>query len=376
MIIRLEADIGAKSAFLGAVWLLCLLLALAGCTRDEPRPLPGKPYHHIEGGFRNPEGSKTQAATITDFLAFLARWSQRQAVTELPTGHALPIPQAVRDMEASDGQDSLTWLGHAAFLIRLGATTILTDPFLTGYASPLPPLGPKRFVPSGIPIDKLPPIDLILLSHNHYDHLDVNTLDRIPNKDSITAIVPLGLAPYFEERGYGAVHEVDWFEAISFGELTVTGLPAHHFSRRGLFDRNATLWAGFAIEGPGGRRLYFGGDTAYGPSFARIRRRYGAVDVALIPIGAYEPRIIMEAGHANPEEAVQIGLDLGAKTLVGMHWGTIVLTDEPPFEPGTRFRKAANAANFPPGDIWIMKVGETRPLPPISRPRVSQTQSD
>jgi L-ascorbate metabolism protein UlaG (beta-lactamase superfamily) len=184
----------------------------------------------------------------------------------------------------------------------------------------------------------VPPVDLLLISHNHYDHLDLPTHHAKPGKGRTTAVVPLGLRGYVDGRGFARVHEVDWHDRVEVGGLTVTALPAIHFSKRTLFDRNATLWTGYAIAG-GGRRVWFAGDTAYGPVFPQLGRRYAPFDLALVPIGAYEPRELMRASHATPEEAVRLGRDLGARRLVGMHWGTIQLTDEPPFEPPERFTR-------------------------------------
>jgi L-ascorbate metabolism protein UlaG (beta-lactamase superfamily) len=201
-----------------------------------------------------------------------------------------------------------------------------------------------------------------VLSHNHYDHLDTRTLDQLPGKERIVAIVPLGLGDYFRQRGFGVVNEVDWHDSIDLGAVTVTALPAIHFSRRGPFDRNKSLWMSAAIAWPG-QRVYFSGDTAHGPVFHEIGERYGPFTTALLGIGAYLPQIIMKASHTTPEEAVQVGRDIEADTLVAMHWGTVVLTDEPPFEPPERFRLAAAEAGYDGERAWIMKIGETRALP-------------
>jgi L-ascorbate metabolism protein UlaG (beta-lactamase superfamily) len=263
--------------------------------------------------------------------------------------------------EAQNGADSITWLGHASFLVRLAGKTIITDPYLTDYASPFVGNGPKRFVPAAVAIEKLPPIDALVLSHNHYDHLDTRSIDILAGKEHMTVIVPLGLGRYFSARGYADVREVDWHDRVDIGGVTVTALPAIHFSRRTLFDRNKTLWMGALIES-NKNRVFFSGDTAYGPVFKEVGDRYGPIDYGIIGIGAYLPRKIMQASHTTPEEAVMLARDIEAKTLIGMHWGTVVLTDEPAFEPPVRFEAAARTAGYAPEQTWIMKIGETRPL--------------
>jgi L-ascorbate metabolism protein UlaG (beta-lactamase superfamily) len=248
--------------------------------------------------------------------------------------------------------------------MRLGGRTVLTDPFLTDYASPLAGVGPRRYVPPGLAIGDLPLIDLIVVSHNHYEHLDLRTIAALPERERTTVVVPLGLGRYFATRGFRDVRELGWYGATRVGPLAVKALPAIHFSKRGLFDRNRTLWASFAIEAEDGSRLYFGGDTAYGPVFAEIGEREGPFDLAMLGIGAYEPRAVMSASHATPEEAVRIARDLGARRIVGMHWGTIVLTPEPPFEAPARFRAAAEALGYAADEVWLLRIGESRSLPP------------
>jgi N-acyl-phosphatidylethanolamine-hydrolysing phospholipase D len=342
--------------------LAMLPLALGGCAAEPGETAPSAPWHHTANGFRNPPGSPERDGDFGDWFGFFYRGLTRDAEVRLPEGHVLPEPAVHAGLAAHQGTGaSLTWLGHATFLIRLAGRTILTDPFLSEHASPVPPLGPKRFAPPGLAVASLPPIDLLLISHNHYDHLDLPTIEAIPSRSSSRVIAPLGLGHYFTGRGYRDVREVDWGEETTLGPLRIRPLPAIHFSKRTLLDRNQTLWAGYAIEG-GGRRIYFAGDTAYGPIFRELSARAAPFDLALLPIGAYEPRLLMRATHATPEEAVQIGRELGARRLVAMHWGTIQLTDEPPFEPPGRFRTAARSAGFGEKDAWVMAIGETRAI--------------
>ncbi len=338
-----------------------LALYLLAARRNIGEMMQAKPYHHTRRGFRNPVGSPIRQVDRLDYVRFLwrlVRAGNRQIV--VPEDHALDPAGTMAGLDAHGTQDSLTWLGHAAFLIRLSGRTILVDPFLGETAGPRR-LGRRRYVPSAILPEKLPRIDLMLISHNHYDHLCADTLRRLPQREQTTAIVPLGLGPFLRKRGFIHTRELDWGENHDAEGITVTCLPAVHWSKRGAFDRNRTLWASFAIQA-GGLKIWFAGDTGYGPVFREIGRDHGPFDYALVPIGAYAPRELMKAHHADPDEAVAIGRDIGAKRLVAMHWGTMILTDEPPFEPPDRFRAAATAAGYPPDDAWVMKVGETRPL--------------
>jgi len=333
-----------------------VMLVLAACT-GSPAQMPGKPDHHRDdGGFRNPPGSPSAQATLGELASFFWRRIREQPPA-VPSGHVIPHDDALAAFDASAGDDTVTWLGHASFLLRVTGKTILTDPYLGEVAGPFG-FGPSRYAPPGLLLADLPPIDIVLVSHNHYDHLDATTIAALPGKDRIQVIVPLGLGDFFRERGYRHVHERDWYERVAVDPIEIEVLPAIHFSRRGLFDRNRTLWSGFAIRSDG-ISIFHSGDTAYGPVFREIGRRAGPFDVALVAIGAYEPRSIMQVAHVTPEEAVSLVDDIGARSAIGMHWGTIELTDEPPFEPPVRFRAAAHARGWPEGRARVMRIGET-----------------
>lgn len=309
--------------------------------------------HHWRGGFRNPPGSPVQRPHVGHMLGLM--WDLATSrKPQVPASHvATPTERAE---QANLPEPSITWLGHAAFHLRMGGLGILTDPFLSAVAGPAG-LGPRRFVAPALTAAQLPSARVMIVSHNHYDHLDTVALKAYPHKATIQVVVPLGVGGLFKRIGYRQVSELDWWETWSDGAIKITALPAIHFSGRGLFDRNRTLWASFAIEA-GGSRVFFGGDTAMGPVFDEIGRRQGPFDLALVPIGAYEPRSIMQAVHANPEEAVAIARALRAKRALGMHWGTIRLTNEDPFDPPRRFLAEA-AADFG-ANAWILKIGETR----------------
>lgn len=322
-------------------------------SRDRSRPA----HHRADGRFANPPGSPPRDFSRRTFAGFLFDRFTDFSTPALPAGHVMTQADVAAGVQAA-ANPSLTWLGHVAFVIRTGGKVILTDPYLGKTAGP-GGFGPSRFVPPAVAVDALPPVDILVLSHNHYDHLDLWTIERLPGKERMTVIVPLRLGHYFRERGYANVVELDWHQAHEVDGITVTALPAVHFSGRRLNDHNRTLWASFAIDSTDGR-LWFSGDTAYGEVFRDIGARYGPFDLALIGIGAYEPRQIMKSSHATPEEAVQIALDVRAEAAVGMHWGTVKLTPEDPFEAAPRFRAAARDQGYGEARAWIMQIGETR----------------
>jgi L-ascorbate metabolism protein UlaG (beta-lactamase superfamily) len=243
--------------------------------------------------------------------------------------------------------------------------TILTDPFLSKYASPVSWAGPTRLVASPLRINTLPSIDIVIVSHNHYDHLDDETISNLRNKDNIHIVVPLGLKPFFIERGYTKVTELDWGQSVSVEGIEMTAEPAVHDSARSISDHNKTLWASWVINSAQ-QRILFIGDTGYSCSiFKNLGDKYGSFDYAILPIGAYEPRELMWMSHTTPEEAVSIGIDVRAKTLIASHWGTVSsLSDEPMFSAGIRFKQSAADRGLSNNELWTMKVGETRPLLP------------
>jgi L-ascorbate metabolism protein UlaG (beta-lactamase superfamily) len=321
------------------------------------------PWHHLPNGtFRNPPGSPGRGGSPAEWRSFMWRRLVHVApAPDLPAGHVLPRESVLAGVTAMPDRPTITWLGHASFLIRIGGRTILTDPFLSERASPLRWFGPRRIAGPGLPPALVPPVDLLLLSHNHYDHLDLRALAQLRGTDRISAVMPLRVARYLDTARYAQTTELDWMQQAEVASVRITALPAIHFSKRGLFDRNASLWCGFLLEADGSTIL-FTGDTAYGPVFAEIAPRLPRPDLALVPIGAYAPRDLMQASHCTPEEGVRIGRELGAKRICGMHWGTILLTDEPAFEPPVRFRAAAAAAGYAETDAWSMAMGETRLL--------------
>ena len=325
--------------------------------------MENKPYHHLpDGTFRNPEGSPERDPN--------AKWSykifneeRKKIKIEIPEDHVVPREKVLEDLKNNQKNDYIAWIGHATFLIKLGNTTIITDPVFSKNTGPLI-FGPKRYIPPAINLDEIPPVDLFLLTHNHYDHQDMSTIRNFPFKKS-KVVLPLKLGKYF--RNYKDVNELDWYQEIQVNEdIKVTLLPAVHWSRRGLFDVNKTLWGNFLIEYKG-QKILFACDTGYGNIYQELGDKYGPIDLTFINIGAYNFYPMMpvkdkSAYHTNPEEALQISKDLRSKKIIGMHWGTVVLSLEPIMEPPARFKASAEKYGFNKDDAIIFKIGQVEPL--------------
>ncbi|SDC08565.1 MBL fold metallo-hydrolase [Actinokineospora iranica] len=274
--------------------------------------------------------------------------------------HRIPATRAALP-EVAAAEAALTWVGHASYVIRMGGACVLADPVWSDRI----PGTPRRITPPGVAWESLPRVDAVVISHNHYDHLDLPTLRRLPGDTPL--LVPGGSGKWFARRGFTGVVEFDWWESATVAGVAFDFVPAHHWSRRGLRDTCASLWGGWVMTA-GGVRVYHAGDTGYGHWFAEIGDRYPGIDVAMLPIGAYEPRWFMSPVHMDPDEAVRALGDLGARRLASMHWGTFVLTREPVAEPLDRVRAAWAATGRPAEDLWDLAVGETRVLrpPPLS----------
>ena len=275
-----------------------------------------------------------------------ARWPSR---IDEPPQRPAPLDGAVA---------VVTFIGHATFLIQTAAGNILTDPMYSDRAGPFGLLGPRRVRQPAVRFDDLPPISTVLLSHNHYDHCDRATLARLAKRFDPLVITPIGNGALVKSTGLRKVEELDWWQDAKTSTLPLTLTPAHHFSARTPFDRNRALWGGFLLVA-GGRRIFFAGDSAYAPHFLEIRQRLGPIDLALIPIGAYEPRWFMSAVHMNPAEAVQAHLDLGSPRSIGMHFGTFQLTNEGIDEPVRALDEARRANSIPEEQFSTLGPGDT-----------------
>ncbi|MEV6194657.1 MBL fold metallo-hydrolase [Streptomyces sp. NPDC051920] len=251
---------------------------------------------------------------------------------------------------------AVSWAGHASWVIRIGGLTVLTDPVWSRRIVGTP----ARITPVGVAWSALPRIDAVVISHNHYDHLDAPTLRRLPHDTPV--FVPAGLGRWFRRRRFTRVTELDWWEAAQLGCVRFDFVPAHHWSKRTLTDTCRSLWGGWVITEPEGRRVYFAGDTGYGHWFTRIGQRHPGIDLALLPIGAYDPRWWLSDVHCDPEEAVQAAVDLRARRMAPMHWGTFVLSAEPVLEPLRRVRAAWERAGLARENLWDLAVGGSRVL--------------
>ena len=325
-----------------------------------------KPYHHLpDGTFRNPEGSPKRDSNVKwSYKIFNAE--RKKIKIDFPKDHIVPRDKVLKDLHQNKDSDYIVWIGHATFLIKLGDTTIITDPVFSKNTGPLT-FGPKRYVDPAIKLDEVPKTDLFLLTHNHYDHLDASAIRNFPHKNT-KVLLPLKLSKYFKR--FKDVNELDWYDEIQVNkDIKVTLLPAVHWSKRSLWDTNKTLWGNFLIEYKG-KKILFASDTGYGNIYKELGNKYGPIDVTFINIGAYNFYPMMPVKdksiyHTNPEEALQIGKDLNSKKVVGMHWGTVVLSLEPIMEPPKRFKDSAKDFGYSKDDAIIFKIGELKKLKEI-----------
>ena len=320
-----------------------------------------KPYHHLPNGtFRNPEGSPQRDPNVKWSYKIFNKEKKKLDMT-ITDGHVLSKDQVLRDLEKLKDDDYIGWIGHATFIIKLGNNTIITDPIFSKNAGPLI-FGPKRFTDPALKLNQLPEIDLFLLTHNHYDHQDMMTIKRFPFKNA-KVLVPLNLSKYFKTNGYKYINEMDWYDKIQINQnLKITFLPAVHWSKRSLTDTNKTLWGNFLIE-YNKKKILFACDTGLGNIYKDLGSKYGPIDLTIINIGAYNFYPIMpykdkSIYHTNPEEALKIGRDLKSKKVLGMHWGTFVLSLEPIMEPPVRFKDNAENYGFNKEDALIFKIGQ------------------
>ena len=324
-----------------------------------------KPYHHLpDGTFRNPEGSPKRDNNFKwSFRVFNEK--KKNLDMTVPQEHVVEKTKVLSDLERFKDDDYIGWIGHATFLIKLGNTTIITDPVFSKNAGPLI-FGPKRFTEPALNLNEIPKTDLFLLTHNHYDHQDMSTIRRYPYKDS-KVLVPLKLGKYFTRYRFKDVTELDWYDEIKVNDdLKVTLLPAVHWSKRSLTDTNKTLWGNFLIEYKD-KKIFFACDTGVGNIYKELGNKFGPIDLTLINIGAYNfypmmPYKDKSAYHTNPEEALSIAQDLKSKKVLGTHWGTFVLSLEPIMEPPVRFKNNAEKYGFKKKDAIVFKIGEINSL--------------
>lgn len=355
---------------------LALTLTLPGCKTTESVPPADRPTHHTDTGFRNNYHEAIEKGPWSFIKAKYfgdEEFADHEAeahlvpVAEPELGHLLQPPAA----------PLVTWLGHSTFLIQYRGLNILTDPILSDRASPVSFAGPKRLVKLPITLKDLPRIDYVVISHNHYDHLDMDTIVALGNVPRY--MVPLKVKAWFLEAGIDAtrVDEFDWWDQMQFGELIVTATPCQHWSARSLFDRNETLWAAWHLR-VDDFSTWFGGDTGYNDiEFKQIREKLGPVDLGLIPIGAYAPRWFMQAQHVDPAEAILIHRDIGARQSIGMHWGTFELSAERIMAPAQLIREAQQQGLIADDEFFTLPVGAShRVTLPGSSTQVASTGLD
>jgi N-acyl-phosphatidylethanolamine-hydrolysing phospholipase D len=333
------------------------LLILLACASAGTEPGSGQPVHHGPGGFRNLDPSFSRVSAWT-------RWSfiLRRSVESLTSPRRFDAPRVANDGAALRTQppsSTITWVGHATLLVQIDGLSVLTDPQWSDRAGPTSWLGPRRLGPPGLAFEALPRIDVVVISHDHYDHLDLPTVKRLAATHDPLFIVPLGMKQWFADNEMTRVEELDWWQEREHRGVRFVCVPAQHFSQRSLWDANRRLWASWAIVGRE-KRLYFAGDTGYFAGFAEAGQRLGPFDVAALPIGAYVPAEIMKSVHVTPEESVQAFLDLNAQTMVAMHWGTFDLAEEPLDEPPVRMIAEIQRRHIAPARALILKIGESR----------------
>ena len=335
------------------------MLLLAACSTTH------KPIHSSSEAGNQTEQRKTFANIGRYTPSKGGNWGKLAAdpyrrSIELPKNHSLPHNTAKKNFrrltrKVRKNDVGITWIGHSTFLMKLGKKWILTDPVFSDRVTPLPPFGPKRLVAPGLKMEDLPKIDAIVISHNHYDHLDLPSLKRLAVAyPDARVFVPLKNGKLVRRAGFHDIVELDWFEESRLGSIKLTAVPAVHSSRRRLSDLNRALWSGWSIN-TGSQKIYFAGDTADGSFIHLIRKRLGVHRIALVPIGAYAPPHVEEGHHATPEQSVAMARVLGASHIVPMHWGTFALTPEPFTEQRDRYLAAPNRG----AKSHLLKIGET-----------------
>ena len=318
------------------------------------------PYHHLQDGtFRNPEGSPKRDSSFNwSFKIF--NEEKKKLNIDIPANHVINKKTVLENLNKYKNDDYVAWIGHATFLIKLGNTTIITDPVFEKNMGPFI-FGPKRFVDPAISLKEIPEVNLFLLTHNHYDHLSTRTIQRFPYKKA-HVLTPLRLGKYFTRNGFKNVNEMDWYDQIIINDLKISFMAAVHWAKRSLWDTIKTLWGSFLIEYQG-KKLFFACDTGYGDIYKDLGRKYGPIDLTFINIGAYNfypmaPQKDKSIYHTNPEEALNIGQDLKSKKVLGMHWGTVVLSLEPILDPPKRFKNSSNQYGYHSDDAIIFKIGQ------------------
>lgn len=340
--------------YLRTAALFTLLFFVTSCAgvRDYYNPDKG---HHLRNRFTNNHITKEYAPSRMDFMRWIAGYGIKKMSSKCEPDEAIYMPIDLKKIyNPPEDAIQITWIGHSTFLIQVDGLNILTDPLFSKRASPVQFAGPKRISDLPIEISQLPPIDIVLISHNHYDHLDYHSIKQLGNKPEY--FIPLGLSDWFSKIGITNVKQLDWWDKSQYGKLGLDFVPAQHYSGRGLFDYNKSLWGGWVVETSRGN-IYFAGDSGYSEDFKEIGKRLKPVKLALLPIGSYAPYRVNHLVHISPKDAVQITKDIGAKHSVAMHWGTLDFAAEPICSPPVELKKELKNTKI---DFTKMKIGESR----------------
>ncbi len=342
------------------VGLVVLVLTTGGYIFSGPK-YQGPVSAHFDGKiFFNANGIHTDK-TYKDFY----RWHINREASVWRSWVPAPPGEAPPN-SVSGSLLRVTYVNHATTLVQMSGANILTDPIWSKRASPISWIGPHRVRPPGIRFRDLPKIHAVIISHNHYDHLDLPTLVRLQQAHDPLFVVQLGNKALLEQQGISRVVELDWWaKTVINSGTSIYSVPSQHFSSRGFFDRNATLWGGYVIDGPGGK-IYFAGDTGAGPHFEQIQKRFSPIRLALLPIGAFRPVWFMKEAHMAPAEAIAAHVQLGARTSMAIHFGTFHLGDDGETEPVERWRSATKDQNLNSSRLWALNFGEGRNVPPVS----------
>tara|TARA_B100000886_G_scaffold127055_1_gene85627 strand:- start:721 stop:1692 length:972 start_codon:yes stop_codon:yes gene_type:complete len=308
---------------------------------------------HISAEYKNTNGK-----AIDKSLKDLIRWQRNQ---NKPVLASIEISDEWQTINFEKSDNYIIWIGHSTFLIKINNLTILTDPVFSERASPFKRLGPKRLIPPSISLDQLPSIDVVTISHNHYDHLDIRSLKKLSKTNpNLIFLIPEGDLDIFKKRNISNVKEFNWWQDILIDNFLFTFTPVQHWSARGLFDRNESLWGGWYIK-TDNYSIYHAGDTGYSEDFIETKNRLGSPKYTFLPIGAYDPEWFMSESHVTPEDSIKIMKDLEAEFSFGMHWGTFTLTAEDTLEPRERLNNAVIAdgiENFKtliPGEVIFLE---------------------